>query len=358
MDANFLVYGQSLARLFFDETATNASNSNVGVWNGTSFAAITGSNNPGPYGFGNHYQATHNISLGFLNRGHDGTGITSLKGGSTNMTNCLSAVNASGNTLHGIIWIHGETDAAGAMTQATYEGHLLGASDSVIDTIRANVTNGSSKSAIPVLIVLLGRTSETTDANLMRIRDALYNVATTGTECYLAAQHVDLPHNDGWHLSAAGYETLGRRLAQTALYIAGQSSYHRGPYIENAVEVDSTHVDVNLVHRGGSDISPTSGINGFEVKDNGAWASPSAAVRQDANTVRLTVSTLTALQDVRAFYGIDGGDSGGTFGNTFSDPLVDNTTLALPVEYTSTTPIVTLSAIPVKRNHMMQQGMG
>lgn len=354
----YLVYGQSLARLFFDETQTNAGNSTVKVWNGTSFAAINGTNNPGPFGFGAHYQATDNIEIGFINRGHDGTGITGLKGGSANMTSCLSAVNASGNTLHGIIWIQGETDALNAMSQATYEGHLIGSSDSVIDTIRANVTNGSSKSQIPVLIVTLGRSADATDTNLMAIRNALKNVATTGTECYWGAQHVDLPHKDGWHLTAAGYEMLGKRLARTALYIKGLSSYHRGPYIENAVEVDSTHVDVNLVHRGGSDISPTSGINGFEVKDNGAWSSPSAAVRQDANTVRLTVSTLTALQDVRWGYGIDGGDSGGTYGNTFSDPLVDNTTLALPVEYTSTTPIVSLSAIPVKRNHMMQQGMG
>lgn len=98
--------------------------------------------------------------------------------------------------------------------------------------------------------------------------------------------------------SDQGYELLGRRLANVILRQWGcPVSAWRGPEIASATAVNSTTIDVTINYGegcGGTDFTPTTGIVGFEVEDSSGSKAVSAAVRQDANTIRLTVAALAS----------------------------------------------------------------
>jgi hypothetical protein len=333
------VYGQSNGPKWFNTGATTAPDT-AGVWNGTTFASL-GASAQGAVGFAEHFRATDAVPVGFFNSGVDAAAVASLDGAgtTTNIDNLLTAVSNSGDKLEAVVWIHGETDAGTGTTQTSYEDDFYNDADSVVKHIRANVTNASGQSNLPFLVVLLGRYGggNGIDTGIETIKAAQINVINTGANVYMAAQTHDVEHADEWHYIGASYATIAKRCAQTLLYINGDATYHRGPAVASATLVDATHVDVNLTHRGGTNISPATGIRGFEVKDNGVWSAATTAVAQTSASVRLTVSALTNLQDVRVFYGADGGVA--AYANAFTGALVDNTALALPVEYTATTTI-------------------
>ena len=127
------------------------------------------------------------------------------------------------------------------------------------------------------------------------------------------------------HLTEASQEIEAVRAAQSIAFHevgTGSYTYWRGPRAVGYEIIDSTHTDIHLTHDGGTDFTPTTAITGFEVYNGSSWLTPSAAVRQDASTVRLTHASAT-VSDVRLFYG-------GLLDVT--GVIKDNTALTLPIE--------------------------
>jgi hypothetical protein len=148
-----------------------------------------------------------------------------------------------------------------------------------------------------------------------------------------------MPRIDAWHYDTPALTVVGTRLANAIKYYFGQSSYSRGPFIASASFSDASRnqVIVTLNHRGGTDITPATGITGFGVFDNGVSVSITSAVRYTANSVRLTLSSSISsghTVTLRYLWGMTPNVSG---------LVKDNTPLALPLE--NTTADVTVSSL-------------
>ena len=97
---------------------------------------------------------------------------------------------------------------------------------------------------------------------------------------------------------------------------------------------------MTLNHRGGTDITPATGITGFEVFDNGSSVTITSATRYAANAVQLTLSrTILSGHTVtlRYLYGMTPNVTG---------LVKDNSALALPLENTTVTITVSNSQLP------------
>ncbi|MFQ5509345.1 MAG: sialate O-acetylesterase [Leptospirillia bacterium] len=318
------VIGQSHAyRWFTDGVSAPAQKGSVLTETGWNKIGAT---MQGAEGFVDLLGAALGVPVGLLDYGISGDTITNWISGGSSYTPFKDGVTAAGGKLEGICWLQGPADSKTSMSQATYEGHLYNDAGSVIKTIRTDTVNASGETNLPFVVNLHGNVDHVdwTDADVETIRKAQANIADTVADVYRVTMQ-NLPRVDYAHLTGAGYETHGERFAQVFLDILGSESYHRGPTFLSAVWVSSTVVDVTLAHNGGTDFTPTTGITGFEVFDNAVAATISSAVRQNASTVRLTVSSaMTGPVTVRHLYGKL---------PTVSGVVIDNSARALPLEW-------------------------
>jgi hypothetical protein len=183
---------------------------------------------------------------------------------------------------------------------------------------------------IPIFICQLGTAGAGTNAGAVGIRNAQHDV-DNGTNIFMGATAMDQPRFDTWHYNTPALTVIGSRLANAIKYYSGQSTYYRGPSIASArfSDANRNQVIVTLSHRGGTDITPATGITGFEVFDNGAGVTITAAARYAANSVRLTLSRSIAsgrTVTLRYLYGMEPNVSG---------LVKDNSPLALPLENTT-----------------------
>lgn len=152
---------------------------------------------------------------------------------------------------------------------------------------------------------------------------------------------------DPIHIDGLSCQAGANRFLRTWDYLHAGGSAPAHFEITGATTVDATHTTITVTLNGGAtDISPSSGITGFEVSgDNGAtWAAPSAAVRASATTVTLTHGSLSTTNTrlVRYQWGIL---------PDVTAPLRDNSALALPVTYSQIGDIIptALSTVPVPK---------
>jgi hypothetical protein len=156
------------------------------------------------------------------------------------------------------------------------------------------------------------------------VRNAIKRSCDDLSNHYYASQTIGIPTSDGVHWTEAGHEIVASRLVQFALYDLGVVAYGQGPYISNFSIVDSTHIDLTITQRGGTDIvAPVSAYTGFSVLGSGV--SITDAQKQATNTIRLTISG--NANDVVAVYYLYGGIP------AYSDPVVDNSAYNLPLEW-------------------------
>lgn len=276
------------------------------------------------------------IPIGLIDGAVGGTSVTQWDGNplSTYLDAAVDTVNAIGGKIEGVLIDIGQTDASLGVAQATYSGSLYDNADSVVKMLRANVTNASGKSNLPVFLGLVGRSNiaGTTDARMEAIRDAQRALLASAPDFYWGSHVADIDLTDDVHPTAAGFEKIAARYAQSILYTLGEVAYPgKGPSIASSAFADDTSevIDVTISHLGGSDFTPTSGINGFEVLDDGTPVTVSTAARQSATVIRLTLAAaITGTATVRYLYGQDGGV---TFASTYTSEVVDNTSLALPL---------------------------
>jgi hypothetical protein len=220
-----------------------------------------------------------------------------------------------------IIMHQGEADMSDGRTEANYETDFA----TMIGHYRQDLYSG-----IPIFICQLGTVGSGTNAGIVGIRNAQHDV-DNGTNIFMGATSIDQPRFDTFHYDTPQLNVIGSRLANAIKYYFSQSSYYRGPSINSAFFSDENHnqVIVTLDHRGGADITPATGITGFEVFDNGSSVTISSAVRYAANAVQLTLSRTIAsghTVTLRYLYGMTPNVSG---------VIKDNSPLALPLENTT-----------------------
>jgi hypothetical protein len=234
----------------------------------------------------------------------------------------LGGVSKAGGAVEFVIWIQGEADAArGSVTQHEYRTSL---ESFITNQVRADVDNGSDREYLPFLIVMMVKRPGGKDAPHQAIRNAQKHVTEKVADCYLAATTLDLKNQGRQHLTLEAYITMGRRVAQTVLFILGAETYHRGPWISDIKRLDNRTVDVKIRHRGGTGFTPAAGITGWEVLANGTLQPIVAVYQHDPQTIRMILKNpLPQKAKIRYLYGAM---------PDANNPVIDNSAMALPLE--------------------------
>lgn len=313
----------------------NALTSRYGGAAGTGWATNTG----GMVNIANQIVAATGWPCAVLNYSVGGSGLdASLTGGTGNWTSATAGqpypeAKAGWQSVTSkvavAIWAQGENDATSSISFATYAADLR--------TFIAKLRTDLGQAALPFIIAPLGKVDGypgTTDAMWQDVRDALITVASD-TDCYLGCATHDIAHDSlaagdySIHVSDAGAPVFGTRLGLSALVAMGLAAAgtNRGPTIASVKRVTTTKLNVTITHHAGSDFSPTTGITGFRVLDNGTPVTVSNAARLSPTIVRLTLaSALTGAvgtTTVEHAYGMN---------PDVSAPLVDNSANTLPLE--------------------------
>lgn len=322
------VAGQSQAQNWMDIGTGTAADTTV-MYSGGSWTAVTGA---GAITFANALASALSIPIALIDSGQTTTALQAAADTGFGYWLDLTAsapydvwktgVTAVGGKLGGVVWLQGENDSLSAF------GISAASHASALATLWGRMRSHTAQSTLTVVTAPLGLVTQAnrTDASVQAIRDGIVSAANADAYSVIGADVWDLPRADFVHYSAAGYTTLATRFARAA-----QGLTSRGPVVTSVVVVDSTHIDVNLTHTGGTDISPESGITGFLVLDGVTPATISAAVRQSASVVRLTLSAaLVGAATVKLAYGKE---------PVITAPLVDD--FGYPAQITTAAGVVT-----------------
>jgi hypothetical protein len=247
--------------------------------------------------------------------------------------NSLSNARTAGG-VELVVMHQGETDATNETSKEEYEADL----QTLLAHYREDLYD-----TLPLFICQIGRSTTSvadknrTDEHLQPIRSAQRD-SDDGANVLLAAVAIDLPLDPAAadHYTKAGHDLLGPRIANAIGYYFGKSAYYRGPTLTSATYATSARdvIEVHVQHRGGTDISPASGINGFQVLDDGAPVSLGATTRKNASTISIDLGApISGVGSVRYLYGKLAVSS-------LSGAIHDNSDLALPLEPTSAALVV------------------
>jgi len=241
------------------------------------------------------------------------------------------------------VWNQGETDGSILIAKEVYESDMK----ILLSRLRTDLGNET----LPIFLCQIGTHDDniSNDAAYTAIRSAQHDL-DDGVNFFLAATEMEFARKDTAHYTQPGLDEIGRRVAHSVLYYYGKTDYYRGPYISGAeyTDVSRTAIDIKITHRGGTDITPVSGITGFAVLDGMNEVTVTSAVRQSADTVRLTLAApISGSGRVRYLFGLN---------PPHSNIVKDNTDMAFPLENT-TADIPVGSDAPVVWN-LMDHDMG
>lgn len=251
----------------------------------------------------------------------------------TSLTAWKAAVQAWGGRVDYVLLKigHGEHSSlnSGATTIADVEDAL--------PKIFAEMRRYTNNSTLPILISPDSGRGDTVSSSLEASAQSLNEVwqdliSTADNNIYYLASSYDLAYSatpdDDPHLADASYDTLATREARRVADLAGYtvSGSTIGPQMASATWSTDT-VTITLTHDGGTDFTPTTGIEGIAVFADGTRQTVSAAVRTNATTVTITVSASMAGASEVTVISAYGTLSGVTQANI----LVDNSAQALPL---------------------------
>jgi hypothetical protein len=229
-----------------------------------------------------------------------------------------------------IVMHQGETDATNMIPGPAYKNDLA----ALAASYRYDLGD------VPLFMCQLGRSTtpinqkNRTDETIQPIRVAQHD-SDKPPSVYLAATAIDVDVDDTDHYTRGGYDQLGPRIAAAIAYhyhAVGAPTAYRGPEIASVSYSGTTKktIEVHLRHRGGTDFSPASGINGFAVLDGAAPVAVSSVTRKDAATIVIELGApITGTGAVRYLYGKM------PLG-TLTNAVHDNSAYALPLEPTTT----------------------
>lgn len=328
----WFVIGQSNGRKFVsDGTGTPASTTRKYSGSaGTAWAANTGA---ASIAFANALTAAQGIPIAIGDYGLDGTALLQEAdtvgywlntAANQPYAKFLAGINSVGGKCAGIIWDQGQKEGSlsGSVTKAEYKSGL--------QTLFARIRTDLGQPNLPMLIAPLGRyTGGSTDAAWQDVRDAQYEVAAEANN-YLALQTYDVELAvDGVHYSTGsnGFLRYGTRVGLRAKEVLGLTTNSRGPYIVSASRINSTTIDVTFALRGGSTITPASGVTILRVVDDAGVNAIVSTTRLTATKMRVVVtSAMTGTVIVQAAYGVN---------PTVTGTIYDDSANTLPLEGTS-----------------------
>ena len=291
-----------------------------------------GTKGNGAIAFGNRLVESLGIPVGLLDYSVNGSGLRKEADWGTGYwentapdsiySRFVDGVSKVGGAVEFVIWFQGEADAARkTVTETEYRDSL---ESFVTNQVRAHIDDGSDRQHLPFLVVMLTRRPGGYDEPHQAIRNAQKHIIENVAECYPAATTLDLKNRGKQHMHPDAYTAMGRRVAQTVLYILGQAQYYRGPTATAARQINDRRIDVSIQHRGGADFTPASGISGWEILVDETPLSIADVKRHDPSTISIILeSPLIENATVRYLYG--------AMPDTRS-PVVDNSALSLPLE--------------------------
>lgn len=319
--------GQSELRNMYQD-GTGTLNDRAVTFDGTNWVAIASTAGQARWELLNDLITAFDCPVALWMYGVGGTSILSWydidSGGKQSYYNTAEAnLIAAWCGLSGAIWYQGHGDTASGKTKAAHYAD--------VSELAAQLRSDYGAS-MPIVICSLGPNAAGSDAGYEAIRDALVDAGDDANNYTVTTLDLEL-QGDNLHPTPAGGAVSAQRMAQDFKEAFGLATSSRGPKVTAATKVDNTTVDVTIIQDGGTDFTPASGITGFTAYDAGTPVAISAAVRLNATTVRLTLASSVA-GDVTVRYGY------GAFPD-MSAPLVDNTSLTLPLQSTDPDSIAT-----------------
>jgi hypothetical protein len=229
-----------------------------------------------------------------------------------------------------IIMHQGETDATNSVS-----------TDQYIADLKTSVAHYREDlyPSVPLFFCQLARSftlisdKHRTDTSMQAIRAAQLLSDDPLNSIYLAASCIDVSvraqlNDDHYYQDA--YDTIGTRIGNCIAYYYGKASFYRGPSIASAkLSEDRKSVDVSISHRGGNDLTPASGITGFDVLNSaGATLTITSAGKIDSAKLRINLSAAAPSGPIslRYLYGKSPNITGAVH---------DNSSLQLPLEPTA-----------------------
>ena len=215
----------------------------------------------------------------------------------------------AGGVIEAIIWDQGTADL-GSSTATLKAGWLA-----IFNDMRAFLAAHGGTGSEPVIICPEGR-RENNDQNYNPNRQAQKELADENAWIHLAPEKwlEPLDSGDGLHLEDDGYADYAPHVVRKVMDVLGESVSGRvdGPVITGVSRL-GTMVTVTLSHDGGTDFTPTTGIDGFAFLDDGVPITITAAVRTNATTITLTLASApTGVEEFyhgyRALYGVNPAD--------------------------------------------------
>ena len=172
----------------------------------------------------------------------------------------------------------------------------ISGADAQIAQLRSMIASLRSEARVPNAMIFIGGSQNALgytaeqhrQLGIQRLAEA--TVATTDAQVRYGYSTYDLPTIDGTHQNEASQQVAGRRFGlQVAAWIQGAVE-QRGPQFSGISLVSQTQTDILFRASVGADITPATGIDGFQATwmDGGGELAINAAVRTGLNTVRLT----------------------------------------------------------------------
>jgi hypothetical protein len=248
--------------------------------------------------------------------------------------NSIAKARAAGG-VELIIMHQGETDATRSVSAEQYLADLKTLHSRYREDLYATV---------PLFICQLARSFTTdrnrTDATLHEIRKAQWQ-ADDPPNVYLSALCIDLsvrPNDD--HYFQDAYDTIGARIGNSIAYHYKRSSFYRGPSIASArLGPNRKFIDVAVKHVGGSDLSPDSGITGFEVLAPSGTLAVASVEKVTSSTIRIKLADAAPSGSLSLKY-LNGKSP------NITGAVHDNSSMRLPLEPTASPVAVMNMEIP------------
>jgi hypothetical protein len=264
----------------------------------------------------------------YIRSGASGTTLAGWESDASSLlTNAIASINnakATGRTMTGVLLQVGFNDVDFGSINSSSTAAQAALIRSLISKIRAGTS-------LPNLVFFIGTTQDEPDnpAALRFQREAEMLVSNNDANVRLGFSTYDLPTRDNTHQTEPSQVVTASRFAAQVLALVNGTAQKRAAYLTTAAAVSDTQTDVSVVHVGGTDFTPTTGITAFRVFNSaGAELAVSAAIRQSATKVRITHAskaggTGSVIYMPNALAADDG------------TVLHDNSTLALPFDVTS-----------------------
>ncbi len=224
-------------------------------------------------------------------------------------------INDSRARITHILWAQGEEDSFQIDTNTTRSQYKQ-----ALEAIFADMRQ--TLGVPPIYIQRIGRRhSFSNGGGIQIVRDIQAELITEHSWCFDAAEIYDLALRDNVHIDDDGYITAGIRNGLTLMNTPGK----RGPVISNIIRNDVT-LSVTIEHDIGNDFIPTVHIDGFRFFDDNNEIIITNAVKTNANTISLTLSTLPHSANKILYYAYDA-----MIGLNTANLLKDNSSYAMPL---------------------------